>query len=830
MLNIYKNKSFFNKIIAFVLLFIFSFAIFSQNSGIYFSSEKLKALLNTTPYMEMSTIGTEINEKSDLDNINKSAVALAGSYYLLGNQNYSSLSSITPIGTSSNPFKGEFNGNGFSITIKNIVSTQYHVGFFGYIRNATIKNLTIIIKNSPSASSAVHLGGICGYAVSSTFENCTFIYQGGSLGATNENLTNLGGICGYASGTSFTNCINNSSLDATGNPTNVGGICGFGGKVDNCINYGNISCDTSTTTYVGGLAGKCGYSNNSINYGNIDVVLQGKNLNGYVGGVAGSFFTNALSEVLVNFGLINTTTESSSVYSGGIAGYNENNSSFNKCANYGTLVVTKLSLTSNPNIYCGGLVGKSNVSVSFNDVYAQCNINVNKILSSCYLGGILGQGASDVEMQKTRTEVNFGNLGTIYSPMESSSYVSNVGNFIGKCSGVTYSDSSRNYVYKQNETFIEIKYSSGLKWESKYYHDGNELRTQDSCSPFIEKTSKFLLYDIAGGTNKYLTKTYRYDAYEVEDDWEDESNTIDYDNCVAYSFSADVKKLAGDNVYNPSTLYPSEYLVDVSGYQNNEIFLYNWWNAYDHLKYWREDDDSSEIRLTNSGEHWEQGVIIYDKTLDGSSTYEINDFLPLIINSLNFYPSYESVHLENGKGFNFKWLYPGGSYTNLGSPINGETIKMTRLYINEYDSSKLEWTEYNGSYGNETTYDSFDNIVLFANDRNSTKWESKAHLLGWIGLIMRYTEEDEIVIELPLIFAIPGTMNTSNIYQPVFRDMYFANYTLYRENVSSLLGADKGNGKTIDYYDRHDSHFGESRWVYNEYGKYMPIELFFMPD
>ena len=49
-----------------------------------------------------------------------------------------------PIGTSSSPFKGTFNGNGHTISglFINRSSTDY-VGLFGYIQGATIQNLNI---------------------------------------------------------------------------------------------------------------------------------------------------------------------------------------------------------------------------------------------------------------------------------------------------------------------------------------------------------------------------------------------------------------------------------------------------------------------------------------------------------------------------------------------------------------------------------------------------------------------------------------------------------------------------------------------------------------
>lgn len=57
------------------------------------------------------------------------------------------ITSWTPIGTSSNPFKGAFNGNNHTITFKNVSTDVDNFGLFGYIGGAiTNKYTTFMLR------------------------------------------------------------------------------------------------------------------------------------------------------------------------------------------------------------------------------------------------------------------------------------------------------------------------------------------------------------------------------------------------------------------------------------------------------------------------------------------------------------------------------------------------------------------------------------------------------------------------------------------------------------------------------------------------------------
>ncbi|GHV17633.1 hypothetical protein FACS189425_04300 [Clostridia bacterium] len=114
-------------------------------------------------------------------------------------QNNISLSGTwLPIGRPSHAFIGTFNGNNYTVsglyayynyTSSGSSTNDDNVGFFGYTKGATIKNLKI----SGSVSGGTKIGSIIGYADSTiTMENCS------SSATVSASSTNSGGLIGYA--------------------------------------------------------------------------------------------------------------------------------------------------------------------------------------------------------------------------------------------------------------------------------------------------------------------------------------------------------------------------------------------------------------------------------------------------------------------------------------------------------------------------------------------------------------------------------------------------------------------------------------------------------
>lgn len=179
----------------------------------------------------------------------------------------------TAIGTISAPFKGTYNGQEKTINNIQINSTTLeNQGLFGYIENATLKN---IILGEGNINAGNKLGGAVGYAKDSTIENITnnktnitansTYYEnygtalndfGTIIVQTNSFSANtIGGICGLAKNTNIQNCHNDVNVAGTNSGWLIGGIVGYMNgeniKLLNCTNAGNVTNGWA----IGGIVG-----------------------------------------------------------------------------------------------------------------------------------------------------------------------------------------------------------------------------------------------------------------------------------------------------------------------------------------------------------------------------------------------------------------------------------------------------------------------------------------------------------------------------------------------------------------------------------------------
>ena len=146
----------------------------------------------------------------------------------------------TPIGTSSEPYTGTFDGTGHTISGIYINTSENYQGLFGCIGDinksgtGTVKNLGI---EDSWISGGDNVGGIAGYS-SWGMENC---YNTGSISGGD----NVGGISGQNISGMIRNCYNTGSISGG---SNVGGIVGnssdvsgiSGGGVTGCHNDGTV--------------------------------------------------------------------------------------------------------------------------------------------------------------------------------------------------------------------------------------------------------------------------------------------------------------------------------------------------------------------------------------------------------------------------------------------------------------------------------------------------------------------------------------------------------------------------------------------------------------
>ena len=166
----------------------------------------------------------------------------------------------TPIGTSSSPFTGEFNGNGYTVSNFKITTGRKYVGLFGYnngvIKNLGVENFTVNV----SYSGIVYAGGLVG----SNSGSITNSYAAGNVSATApSSYAHAGGLVGENGGGSITNSYATGEVSATApssySSAYAGGLVGSNsGDITNSYATGNVSATStsSSSAYAGGLVGR----------------------------------------------------------------------------------------------------------------------------------------------------------------------------------------------------------------------------------------------------------------------------------------------------------------------------------------------------------------------------------------------------------------------------------------------------------------------------------------------------------------------------------------------------------------------------------------------
>ena len=174
---------------------------------------------------------------------------LSGKYILKNNIDLEGYD-WAPVGTTANPYLGEFNGNGYVISnLKIIKPDENDLGVFGYTGTSSISNLgleNIEINGKDHCGSLVGQGG-------GTVKNCY------STNAVISGRYVIGGLIGWDFTNSISFCYSNSDVSGNGY---VGALLGESyNSVDNCFAVGSVT----SPWLAGGLIGKC-YSKISNSY------------------------------------------------------------------------------------------------------------------------------------------------------------------------------------------------------------------------------------------------------------------------------------------------------------------------------------------------------------------------------------------------------------------------------------------------------------------------------------------------------------------------------------------------------------------------------------
>ena len=288
-------------------------------------------------------------------------------------------------------YGGTFDGGGFTISGLSINSTAQYQALFGYVKDGTIKDLTVAGSVTTSTTSSAYAAGIVGYGYPVTLINCV---NQATVTATKKGYA--AGVAAYAyTGSTITGCTNQGAVSGCGGY--LGGIVGTasGAIITNCINNGDIVDSMLSATYpycVGGIAGSATSASRITNCGNTGAVTSHlKNTGGVVGYFAGT------AEKCFNSGNV------TGIYAtGGIVGnISSANTSVTDCYNTGNILCnapTTLYKDSNAK-GVGGIVGNPGSTSSADCTVKNCYnagtvTNVDTATADITVGGVIGSSSA----------------------------------------------------------------------------------------------------------------------------------------------------------------------------------------------------------------------------------------------------------------------------------------------------------------------------------------------------------------------------------------------------------------------------------------------------
>lgn len=198
--------------------------------------------------------------------INSGTFDEAGQYTPAANE---TASRVHTIGSKERPYTGTFNGGGYTIrgvyrdnreALNSLYSDAvYPAGLFGWLKGATVKNLTV----TGYVGGRACVGGIAGHAdAGTTILNCRnecIVVSVDRFSGEYGPAQYAGGIVGYNEG-KVTACCNTGTVTGA---DSVGGIAGGpAGTVSDCYNVGAVTGDSHVGGIAGGPAGTVSYCYN----------------------------------------------------------------------------------------------------------------------------------------------------------------------------------------------------------------------------------------------------------------------------------------------------------------------------------------------------------------------------------------------------------------------------------------------------------------------------------------------------------------------------------------------------------------------------------------
>ena len=450
---------------------------------------------------------TPINVAENLKNI-----SLDGKYILLNDIDLGG-AEWTPIGTSDDPFIGEFDGNGYTISNLKITTGREYVGLFGY-NNGVIQNLGVENFTVKVSGGTVYAGGLVGrndggsitnsYATGDVSATSYYAYAGGLVGRNDGDITNA-----YATG--------EVSATFTDSSAYAGGLVGFNsGSITNAYATGKVSAtSTDFSAYAGGLVGRNdGDITNAYATGEVSATSTSTSFYAGSSADAGGLVGRNDGDITNAYATSNVSATGSSAYAGGLVGSNSGGIT-------NSYATGEVSATSTDSVaYAGGLVG-GNYSGSITNSYATGDVSANDSSSSAYAGGLVGRNDGGSILNSYAT-------GDVSATASSSGDYAYAGGLVGYYNG---GDITNCYRYS-GQTFYRKQGSDTYSTASNTLGTAVSLENFKSPSWVYENlwTAETEIWDFSNG---YPTLDYEY---------------IDSANTIVISTAEELEMLQGQTL------------------------------------------------------------------------------------------------------------------------------------------------------------------------------------------------------------------------------------------------------------------------------------------
>jgi hypothetical protein len=324
--------------------------------------------------------------------------------------------STISIGENGMPFKGNFDGRGF--TIYNLYQNNTagsHMGLFGKTDGAVLKNIRF---SNLYVGGSSYLGALVGEAIDTNVENISVSSDSIVSGLNITGATaNIGGVIGYAGGTGsiIQNITSHADVtvlegSASLNEPNIGGLVGIcvNCALSDSIMTGDITAVNTTSrllniggavglVYEGGLLFRIRVSIDNINLSNSGT----SGLYSHVAGLVGSVYTTNLFieirdfEVNIN-DIIHVSNATGNSRVAGIVGRIYSSAGMNVELGRGYFMGNITSNSSHSNDEVAGIVSENNKAgggnISVSNIFTNANINYasgtpERIVKSNFGGG-----------------------------------------------------------------------------------------------------------------------------------------------------------------------------------------------------------------------------------------------------------------------------------------------------------------------------------------------------------------------------------------------------------------------------------------------------------